>query len=90
MNAKLLKKLRRLAKRNIYASSFDEKLVIIWSDFGDRYFRTYTCGWSVWHCNAKSYKEDELIKELKIARRDFIIREVKMIRNQKIIRKVSL
>lgn len=89
MKSKLLRRLRRKAKRNIYPATFDNMIVIIKSDFDDRYFRTECRGWSVFSTNAKNYNESNLAEELKIARYYYIKEKVKVLKNVEIINKLN-
>lgn len=89
MKSKLLRRLRREAKRNIYPAMFNDMIVIMRSDFDDRYFRTEYRGWSVFSSNAKNYNESNLEKELNIARYYYIKEKVKALKNREIINKLN-
>lgn len=89
MKSKLLRRLRREAKRNIYPATFDGMLVIVKSDFGDMYFRSGSRGWSAFSTNANNYNESNLAKELKIARYYYIKERVKALKNREIINKLN-
>lgn len=89
MKNKLLRRLRRKAKRNIYPIVYNNKIVIIKSDYDDRYFRTDYIGWSMFFSDAEFYTENNLAKELNIARRYYIEQEIKRMRNQEIISKLE-
>ena len=89
MKSKLLRRLRREAKRNIYPATFDGMIVILKNDIGDMYLRTWFGGWSVFFGKANNYNESNLAKELKIARYYYIKERVKALKNREIINKLN-
>ena len=89
MKSRLLRLLRRKAKRNVNAEVYEGRVVITQNTTEAIYFRTTNRNWSANFHFAGSYNTDNLKNELNIARRDYIIEIIKIMRNQEIIKKLT-
>lgn len=89
MKSKLLRRLRRKAKRNVNAEVYNGRIVITQNTTEEIYFRTTHRGWSVHFNFAEIYNTNNLKNELNIARRGYILEIIKIMRNQEIIKKLT-
>lgn len=89
MKSKLLRRLRRKAKRNVNAEVYEGRIVITQNTTEEIYFRTTDRNWSVNFHFAGIYNTNNLKNELNLARRDYIIEIIKIMRNQEIIKKLK-
>lgn len=89
MKSKLLRQLRRKAKRNVNAEVHEGRIVITQNTTEAIYFRTIDRIWSRCFNFAGNYNTNNLKNELNIARRDYIIEIIKIMRNQEIIKKLT-
>lgn len=89
MDNKLLRRLRRKAKRNVNAEVYKGRIVITQNTTEAIYFRTKHRSWSRGFDFAEIYNTNNLKNELNIARRDYILEIIKIMRNQEIIKKLT-
>lgn len=89
MKSKLLRRLRRKAKRNVNAEVYEGRIVITQNTTEAIYFRTTYRSWSEHFNLAEIYNTNNLKNELNIARRGYIIEIIKIMRNKEIIKKLT-
>ena len=89
MDNKLLRRLRRKAKRNVNAEVYKGRIVITQNTTEAIYFRTKYRRWCRGFDFAEIYNTNNLKNELNIARRDYILEIIKIMRNQEIIKKLT-